>query len=247
MQRPEQGGSEQRAREGLPGREDTGDYNLTATFADVSTARRAVGALRRRGFTGEAIALDDAADVPAVDEARMRDELEGSAGVATKSMLSGAASGGLIGVVVGAVVGFIIGAAVFGGGVGTVITVVVVAVALGVAGGVVGGFAKPRVDPAAIDVPPTAGGATAERAATGVAAPDAVRSPAPQGVVLQVHVTTPDQFAEAEDVLVHAGPLRVDRFTEGGQVIGTEELGLDAPPVQPGSGRVVRERPQDQE
>ncbi|HLI55854.1 MAG TPA: hypothetical protein VKY26_02355 [Actinomycetota bacterium] len=223
---------------------EAGDYNLTATFPDVATAKQAAGALRLRGLAGEAIALGDAADVPAVDEARMRDELEGSAGIATRSMLSGAFAGGVIGLVIGAVVGFLVGLAIFGSGVGEPATVVGLAVGLSVAGAVIGGFAKPRVDPAATDVPASRGGAASERVAKRdvTSLSTVVPPPSPQGVVLQVHVTDPELFAEAEDVLVHAGPLRVDRFTESGQVVGTEELGLDAPPVQPGSGRQFQER-----
>ncbi|MGH2718791.1 MAG: hypothetical protein ACRDJU_09455 [Actinomycetota bacterium] len=230
MQRPED--------RSVPVHAEVGDYNLTATFADLATARQAAGALRLRGVAGEAIALDDAGAVPEVDEARMRDELEGSA-VATKSMISGAATGGVIGAVAGGIIGLVLGLLIFGGGVGMVATIVGVGFGLGIAGAVAGGFSKPREDPAGVEIPGTPGGSVSERAAT---QPGAVRAPAAQGVVLQVHLTEPEQFADAEDVLVHAGPLRVDRFTETGQVVGTEELGLDAPPVQPGSGRIISER-----
>ena len=51
----------------VPAHAEAGDYNLTATFADLASARQAAGALRLRGVAGEAIALDDAAARPEVD------------------------------------------------------------------------------------------------------------------------------------------------------------------------------------
>jgi hypothetical protein len=212
-----------------------GDYNLVATFPDAAAARRAAGALRRRGVSENSMSVRDAGDTPGVDEARMRDELEGTVGVVTKSMTTGALVGGILGGVAGVILGFIIGVLAFGSGatnVGMWTTVIVLAVAFSTAGAVAGGFLKPRRDPEDIDVPGSPGGAAAERQA----------APSAPSVVLEIHVQDPQSFAEAEEALQESGPLRVDRFTDSGRVVGTEALGLNAPPVQPGSGRTVPER-----
>jgi hypothetical protein len=213
-----------------------GDYNLVATFPDAAAARRAAGALLRRGVGEESMSLRDAGDAPGVDEARMRDELEGSlGGVATKSMTIGALVGGILGGVAGVILGFIVGVLAFGSGatnVGMWTTVIVLAVAFSTAGAVAGGFVKPRSEPDAVDVPGSPGGAAAERQA----------APSDHFVALEIHVEDPRSFAEAEEALQEAGPLRVDRFTDSGRVVGTEGLGLNAPPVQPGSGRTIPER-----
>lgn len=213
------------------------EYNLLATFSDIGAADRAAGALRLRGLSEDAYSIEALEDRPGVDEARMRDELEGVAAggplVATGPMASGAMTGGLTGLVVGAVVGLVVGALLFlgnrhsGSPVGLGATVMIAAVALGVAGAMVGGFLGPRRRPAASA---SRGGAQPE--------PDSERAAA---VVLAVHVDDRESLSASEEVLKEAEPLRLDRLSRSGEVLGTQSLGLDAPPVEPGSGRVVRE------
>lgn len=215
-------------------RQNLKEYNLLATFPDVASARRAAGALRLRGIGDESFTVADVDAVPAVDEARMRDELEGMAAgpglVATHSMTTGAIRGAVAGLVVGAVIGAIVGIAVFGHGsgshlVGELATVIGFAVGLSVAGAVAGGFSRPRYHPDPGDVAEPFDGA-----------PDYAERD--REVVLGVHVDDPTVFALSEEVLEGAAPLQLDRISRHGDVIGTERLGLDAPPVQPGSGRV---------
>jgi hypothetical protein len=214
------------------------EYNLVATYADPTTAERAAGALRLRGLGDEAFSVASAASTPAVSEARMRDEMEGLAAgpgvIATKSMSAGAAAGAVVGLVVGAILGLVIGLVVFGGGSGSHVgewaTVIGFAVGLGVAGAVAGGFSKPRYRPETGDVPEDFEGAPR----------NAPPSPATE-IVLEVSVDDPAEFALSEEVLEQSSPVRLDRLSRAGEVIGTEELGLDAPPVQPGSGRQVSE------
>ena len=213
------------------------EYNLLATFSDTQAAGRAAGALRLRGVSEDAYSIESLEDRPGVDEARMRDELEGvSAGgplVATGPMTGGAMAGGMAGIVVGAVLGLVVGALLFlgnrhsGSAAGLGATVVIGAVALGVAGAVVGGFMGPRRRAAASAGQWAAGPASA--------------SERPAAVVLAVHVDDQETLSASEEVLKEAEPLRLDRISRAGEVLGTQALGLDAPPVEPGSGRVVTE------
>ncbi|HEU5002500.1 MAG TPA: hypothetical protein VFW71_06960 [Actinomycetota bacterium] len=209
------------------------EYNLLATFADMAAARRAAGALRLRGLDPNSYSIETLRERPGVDEARMRDELEGAAVggplVATGPMTKGAGVGAVAGVVVGAIVGLIVGALLFlgsghsGSAVGLWATVIICAAALGVAGAMVGGFVGPRRRASA--APPQW-------------APESDVAPA---VVLAVHVDDMAAMTASEEVLKEAEPLRLDRLSWAGEVLGTQSLGLDAPPVEPGSGRVLGE------
>lgn len=209
------------------------EYNLLATFADIRAARRAAGALRLRGLADDAYSIEELDERPGVDEARMRDELEGSVaapgiGLMTGPMSSGAITGGITGVVVGGIIGLVVGALLFlgsghsGSAVGVGATVIICAVALGVAGAVVGGFIGPR------------------NRASKVPSQWAPESDEPRSeVVLAIHVDDQEALNTSEEVLKEAEPIRLDRISRAGDVLGTQSLGLNEPPVQPGSGRVV--------
>lgn len=221
-----------------------GEFNLVATFTDIASAKRAAGQLRLRGLGEESITVAPASQTPEVDEARMRDELEGVVAgpglVATKSMTVGAAVGSVIGLFAGAVLGWIVGVAAFHHGtgshaVGLWASVIVVAVALGVAGAVAGGFLKPRYRPEVGDSPQDFEG-TPEHALPTREARDAQ-------MVVAVRVDDPQDFALSEEVLEQASPVRLDRLGRRGEVIGTEEVGRDSPPVQPGSARQIVDAP----
>jgi hypothetical protein len=214
------------------------NYNILATFPDRASAEQAVGALKLRGLGEDAVSLRSRTRAPAVAEAEMRGELEGMVAapgvVASKSMSKGAVGGAVLGAILGAIVGAIVGTAVFGPGSGSrtagiVIAVVAFAVGLGTAGAVAGGFVKPRYRPEVGDEP--------EDVEPG--SPAAREQPDPAAeVVVSVHVDDVDELASSEDVLVAAGPLRLDVVGKEGQVLNTEETGLGSTPVQPGSGRV---------
>lgn len=201
-------------------------YNLLATFRDRGVADRVAGTLRVRGVAPGSVSVDAGGD-PEVDEARMRDELEGVVGgpglVATRSMARGAAAGALLGVIVGAVLGLIVGVLVFAGpasghNVGLWATVVAFAAGLGTAGAVAGGFIRPRVRPDAAEV-------------------QGWWTRTPERVVVGVHVNDQASLEVAMDVLSSADPLRLDRIGPQGEVLTTAQLGLDEVPVEPGSGR----------
>jgi hypothetical protein len=211
-------------------------YNLLATFPDRPSAEQASEALKRRGLGDGAISLNTRREVPAVEEAEMRDEVDelwgGPGVVATHSETKGALVGGVVGGILGAVVGLVVGLIVFGARAsqigGIVISVVVFIVALSTAGAVAGGFVKPRVRPEEGDDPE-------DRAAT----PDRgmrVWGTADE-VVVGVHVDDRSELAVAEEVLEAARPVRLDLVGREGQILDTEETGLGSIPVQPGSGR----------
>ena len=220
------------------------NYNLLATFPDRASAEQAVGALRLRGLGDDAISLDSRSEEPAVEEAEMRDELEGMVAgpgvIASKSMSEGAIIGAVAGAVIGAIAGFLIGTVVFGPAsssrtAGIVISVIVFAVGLSTAGAIAGGFLKPRYRPAEGDAPEDREPRPGE--APGSGSPD----PATE-VVVGVHVDDESRLAAYEDVLEAAKPLRLDLVGKEGEVLDTEETGLGSIPVQPGSGRVFPTR-----
>lgn len=53
-------------------------YNLLATFSNEAEAEAAVAQLHGLGLSGDQISLRPSSDAPAVAEAEMRDEIEGS-------------------------------------------------------------------------------------------------------------------------------------------------------------------------
>lgn len=214
-------------------------YNLLATFSDEQAAAAAAGTLRLHGMRDGAISLRARSDVTALDQAEMRDELEGvfaSPGIiATGPMMAGAVAGSAVGAVAGAVLGLVGGALAYSGGSGLLISVIVGAVALATAGAVLGGFIVPRSRPFPGDgfAPPGTdmAGAGPERSLG--------RNPRDAEVVLGIHVGDELSLEGAEEILLAAHPLRLDRVSPGGDVLGTQHLGLDAPPVQTGSARQI--------
>jgi hypothetical protein len=211
-------------------------YNLLATFPDRSGADQAIEALKGRGLGEDALSLNTRGEVPSVEEAEMRDEVDdlwsGPGVVATQSETKGAVLGGVVGGVVGAIIGLVVGLIVFGprasqvGGI--VISIVVFVVGLATAGAVAGGFVKPRVRPEQGDDPEDRG-----------ATPDQgmrVWGTANE-IVVGVHVDDRSKLAVAEEVLEAARPIRLDLVGSEGEVLDTEETGLGTLPVQPGSGR----------
>ena len=217
-------------------------YNLLATFPDRAAAGRAVEALRRQGLSDKSISLQSRGAAPEVDRAEMRDELEGMVAgpgaVATGPMSIGSFAGGALGAVVGAVLGFAIGALIYGTGGGSVVIIsaIVGAVALATFGATAGGFLGPRSRKEAGD------GVTPPGNDLNGAGPQRTRGADPAGreVVVGVQVEDEPSLEGVQGVLEAAHPLRLDVVSPDGSVLGTQELGLNAPPVQPGTARQVQ-------
>lgn len=220
-----------------------GRHNIVATFKESYEADQAARALKQRLGRSE-IQVRRADNDPAVQQAEMRDELEGMVAspvlgsAMNKTQAQGAVGGAVaiaaITVALGAIIGVIVNGAPGNEvsiGRWLITWILTPAIAGGTLGMLAGGMLKPRYAPAPKDE------GTPKEANHGDH--DHSRDQEPQFVV-NVHTDDESEFQQALSVLKEMGADRLDRFNEDGQVLATREIGggrSDA--AGPAPGRTV--------
>lgn len=200
-------------------------HNLAATFQSRQKADQAADQLTK-SLSGVRVELTSKREDRKVQQAEMRDELEGvvaapALGSAlTKSQTQGAVGGvvlvGGVGVLIGLIAGFLIN-----GAPGSEISVVrwlltwilTPAIAGGTLGMLAGGLLKQRHAPAPED-----------SAAPREASEDAGLA-RDEECVVEVSASTESELEKALDILQGLGPARLDQFDAEGKVVETQELG----------------------
>jgi hypothetical protein len=175
------------------------EHNVVAVYAEMDSARKAIGALERHGLEAGKLSLVGPGPEEAQRETDTTERDSRMAGDVTKRTAAGAAAGGAL----GGTAGFLAGAAAFSiPGVGPVIGAGIWAAALtgagvgGVIGGVVGGVSGMDMGEA------------------GELTYESLRA---RRVIVAAHADDPDEAAEVEKVLAETEPEELHRFDARGQ------------------------------
>jgi hypothetical protein len=179
------------------------EHNVVAVYADLDSARKAIGALERHGLEAGKLSLVGPGPEEAQRETDTAERDSRRAGDVTKRTATGAAAGGAL----GGTAGFLAGAAAFSiPGVGPVIGAGVWAAALtgagvgGVIGGVVGGVSGMDMGEA------------------GELTYESLRA---RRVIVAAHTDDPDEASELQKVLEGTEPRELHRFDAQGRPVPT--------------------------
>jgi hypothetical protein len=180
------------------------EHNVVAVYADMDSARKAIGVLERHGLEAAKVSLVGPGPEEAQRETDTTERDSRMAGDVGKRTAAGAAAGGAL----GGTAGFLAGAAAFAiPGVGPVIGAGVWAAALTGAGvgGVIGGVA---------------GGVSGmDMGEAGELTYESLRA---RRVIVAAHTDDPDEAADVQKVLSETEPAELHRFDARGRPVATD-------------------------